>query len=173
MCAASYRGRNDIRLMTTVDGETLTHFRLREFENRQGLAMVHASVPVALERVRRDLCAMAGEEVWVIITDAVRTEEDLNRLAARLGWTDEGGGGGCFAAIETSCQVWGGRRGAGWRGGRAATGCRKRPWAGSVNSILIGSKTTTGMGTCTPTTGGLSVGKSAFARIKPWRSTVR
>ena len=91
MCAASYRGRNDIRLMTTVDGETFTHFRLREFENRQGLAMVHASVPVALERVRRDLCAMAGEEVWVIITDAVRTEEDLNRLAARLGWTDEGG----------------------------------------------------------------------------------
>ncbi len=84
-------GRNDVRLLARVDGEDARHFRLREFANADGLAMVHASVLVSLERVRRDLCAMAGETVWVIITDAVRTEADLGRLAARLGWIDEGG----------------------------------------------------------------------------------
>jgi len=91
MRARLCRGRNDVRLATIVDGETVAHFRLSEFENRDGLAMVHRSVLESLERVRRDLCAMHGEDVWVIITDAVRTEADLERLAARLGWTDEGG----------------------------------------------------------------------------------
>ena len=80
-----------MRLAAVVDGETLSHFRLCEFENGDGLAMVHRSVLESLERVRRDLCAEAGEEVWIIVTDAVRTQADLERLAARLGWTDEGG----------------------------------------------------------------------------------
>jgi hypothetical protein len=34
---------------------------------------------------------MAGEEIWVIVTDGVRTQDNLDRLAARLGWIDEGG----------------------------------------------------------------------------------
>ena len=80
-----------MRLAAIVDGETLSHFRLREFENRDGLAMVHGSVLVSLERVRRELCSMAAEEVWLIVTDGVRTPSDLERLAKRLGWTDEGG----------------------------------------------------------------------------------
>lgn len=91
MCARFCRGRNDIALVAMVDGVECSHFRIREFENRDGLAMVHASTLVSLERVRRDLCAEAGEEVWVIVTDAVRTQADLERLAARLGWTDDGG----------------------------------------------------------------------------------
>lgn len=91
MGASLCKGRNDVRLAVVVDGEMLSHFRLCEFENEDGLAMVHRSVLESLERVRRDLCAMCGEEVWVIITDAVRTPADLERLAARLGWTDEGG----------------------------------------------------------------------------------
>ena len=91
MCAPSYNGRNTPRLLITVDGEPCSHFRLREFENRQGLAMVHGTVLESLERLRADLCRMAGEEVWVIITDAVRTQDDLCRLADRLGWVDEGG----------------------------------------------------------------------------------
>lgn len=91
MSARFSRGRNDIRLSCELDGEEVSHFRLREFENAEGLAMVHVSVLDALERVRRELCVMAGEEVWVIVTDGVRTQRDLQRLAARLGWTDEGG----------------------------------------------------------------------------------
>jgi len=80
-----------VGLLAEVDGERVSHFRLREFESREGLAMVHATVLAALERVRRDLGAMAGEEVWIIVTDGVRTQADLERLAARLGWVDEGG----------------------------------------------------------------------------------
>lgn len=91
MCATRSSGRNDVRLMTHLDGAWVSHFRLREFENAEGLAMVHSSVLESLERTRRDLGAMAGEEVWIIITNALRTEEDLERLAARLGWVDEGG----------------------------------------------------------------------------------
>ena len=78
-------------LVTTLDGEKVSHFRLREFKNSGGLAMVHSSTLESLERVRGELCAMAEELVWIIVTDAVRTREDLERLAARLGWTDEGG----------------------------------------------------------------------------------
>jgi hypothetical protein len=85
------RGRNDIPLMTQLDGEAVSHFRLREFENREGLAMVHPGVLLSLERVRRDLGDELGEEVWLIITGAVRTDADLERLAARFGWIDEGG----------------------------------------------------------------------------------
>ena len=84
-------GRNDVALAISLDGEAVSHFKLREFENRDGLAMVHSSVLVSLEETRRDLCARYGEEVWILITDAVRTPEDLARLAARDGWTDEGG----------------------------------------------------------------------------------
>lgn len=91
MRARSCNGRNDVGLVARVDGEPLSHFRLREFENGEGLAMVHASALESLERTRRDLCTAAGEEVWVIVTDAVRTQADLERLAARLGWADDGG----------------------------------------------------------------------------------
>ena len=84
-------GRNEIPLVTTIDGQQVSNFRLREFENADGLAMVHAKTLESLEKVRRELCAMAGETVWVIITDALRTQADLERLATRLGWTDQGG----------------------------------------------------------------------------------
>ena len=85
------RGRNDVRLQVRIDGTYQSHFRLKEFENSDGLAMVHSSVLVSLEHVRRDLCTMVDEEVWVIVTNAARTAADLERLAARLGWNDEGG----------------------------------------------------------------------------------
>ena len=84
-------GRNDVRLLTNLDGDRMSHFRLCEFENADGLAMVHGATLEALERVRRDLAAVVGEEVYVIITDAARTQQDLERLAARYGWTDDGG----------------------------------------------------------------------------------
>lgn len=83
--------RNDIRLLTRLDEKDVSHFRLREFENRDGLAMVHPATLLALEQVRRDLNAIIGEDVWLIVTDAVRTQSDLERLARRYGWADEGG----------------------------------------------------------------------------------
>lgn len=85
------RGRNRVRLYTEVAGELVSHFWLREFESAAGFVMIHASVPRSLELVRRDLCREAGEEVQILVTDAVRTEEDLRQLAQRYGWTDEGG----------------------------------------------------------------------------------
>lgn len=84
------KDRNDIRLIDPGTGKP-GHFRLREFENREGLAMVSPGVLWALERVREKLNTEFGEEVWVIITDAVRTDADLQRLGDRLGWIDEGG----------------------------------------------------------------------------------
>lgn len=83
--------RNDIRLWTLVDDTLVSHFSLYEFENHDGLAMVHPSLLDSLELTRRDLCTEAKEEVWIIVTDAVRTQQDLDRLAARFGWTSEGG----------------------------------------------------------------------------------
>lgn len=91
MSATFSSGRNEVRLLTSLDGEDVSHFRLREFENRNGLAMVHSATLLSLEEVRRELNAMAGEEVWVIVTEALRTDTDLERLAARLGWVDQGG----------------------------------------------------------------------------------
>ena len=80
-----------MRLTVRVDGDDCAHFKLREFENDAGLVMVHRSLLESLERVRRDLVQETGEEVWLIITNALRTQADLEQLAARLGWTDEGG----------------------------------------------------------------------------------
>ncbi len=91
MTSAMRPGRNNIALMTYLDGETVSHFRLCEFENSEGLVMVHQAALTALELTRRDLCARYGEMVWILVTDAVRTQAELERLAARLGWTDEGG----------------------------------------------------------------------------------
>jgi len=85
------RGRNRVRLYTEVGGELVSHFWLREFESAAGFVMIHASVPRSLELLRRDLCREEGEEAEVLVTDAVRTEDDLLRLARRYGWTDEGG----------------------------------------------------------------------------------
>ena len=84
--------RNDVQLMTYLDDETqATHFKLREFENKDGLAMLDDSTLLSLEMVRAELCEMADEEVCVIITDAVRTPEDLVDLAEKYGWISEGG----------------------------------------------------------------------------------
>ena len=91
MAAPSCRETNNVRLFTRLDGRHVSHFRLREFANAEGLAIVHPCLLESLERVRRDLCRDAGEEVWVLITDATRTQADLERLAARLGYTDKGG----------------------------------------------------------------------------------
>jgi hypothetical protein len=83
--------RNDIALYTDIGGELVSNFKLREFENAEGLTMVHPSVLRALELLRADLCRRFSGTVYVIVTNAVRTEADNARLGRQLGWTDEGG----------------------------------------------------------------------------------
>lgn len=105
MRAHSCSGRNDVSLLAYVDGEPCGHFRLREFEDTRGFAMVHVSVLASLERVRRDLCAQAGSEVWVMVTEATLTPEDLARRAERLGWREDGG---CVARRSMHLAEFGG-----------------------------------------------------------------
>lgn len=80
--------RNDIAIPNPLGGDS--HFKLYEFENAEGLVMIHPSVVESLEAMRAELCQTYGETA-VIITDAVRTEADLEKLAAEYGWTDQGG----------------------------------------------------------------------------------
>lgn len=81
--------RNDIAIPNPLGGDS--HFKLYEFENAEGLVMIHPSVIESLEGVRAELCEIFGSEVAVIITDAIRTEADLFKLALEYGWIDEGG----------------------------------------------------------------------------------
>jgi len=94
------RERNRIPLYTNLGdpaasfaekSEMVSHFSMHEFENDDGLVMVHPSVLSGLEHVRRRLNDSTGAPVSVIVADAVRTQRDLDRLAERYGWTDEGG----------------------------------------------------------------------------------
>jgi len=85
-------GRNDVQLAVKIDGNwVITHFNLKEFESKNGWVMIHKSVIVSLSKLREELAKIFKEEIEIIITDTTRTQEDLNYLAARLGWTDEGG----------------------------------------------------------------------------------
>jgi len=68
-----------------------SHFKLREFENCRGLVMVDSSVVEGLESVRGKLCEVVGRDVQVVVTDAVRSDEDNMRLGLRAGWVDQGG----------------------------------------------------------------------------------
>jgi len=84
--------RNDIRLWTEIDGALVSHFRLWEFESRStGLVCVDPTLLRSLERLRLNLSQDEHEEVEVIVTCGTRLDSENEALAARLGWTDEGG----------------------------------------------------------------------------------
>jgi hypothetical protein len=84
--------RNDVVLQWTEGGVLRDgHFKLREFETSDGLVMIDSTVVYSLEFVRRDLNHLYRSDVQIIITSGLRTEEDNAALAARLGWTDDGG----------------------------------------------------------------------------------
>lgn len=84
-------GRETNDLWLCSEGCHKTSFKLKEFANREGVACVHRRLLIALNATRKDLCAKYKVEVEVIITSATRTEQDNERLAAILGWDDEGG----------------------------------------------------------------------------------
>ena len=81
--------RRDVWL--SVERPEGSHFTLREFANAEGLAVVHPAMLEAIERTRASLCEAYGEDVRIRVTCGTRTQADNVRLAARLGWTDEGG----------------------------------------------------------------------------------
>jgi len=84
--------RNKVQLLCMIDGENVkTNFRLSEFENKDGLVMLHLSVLESLQRLRNHLCEVYDTEVAVIVTNGVRTQADNDNLGARLGFTDAGG----------------------------------------------------------------------------------
>jgi len=84
--------RNDIKLYTDLGFDNLvSHFKLSEFENHDGFVMVHPGVLKGLELVRRDLSLTTRKAIYIIISCCVRTHKENEELAARLGWTDEGG----------------------------------------------------------------------------------
>jgi len=84
--------RNNLRL-GYKDGDTwrISHFRLLEFETADGFALVDCSVVRSLERTREALGKQYGCEVRILITCGVRTVADNERLAAELGWLEDGG----------------------------------------------------------------------------------
>ena len=84
--------RNDIALCWDCDGVSVkSHFRLREFESSNGLVVVDPSKVRSLELTRRDLSVLYHDDVQIVITSGTRTQADNERLAARLGWVEDGG----------------------------------------------------------------------------------
>jgi len=83
------KDRNRIKMQTP--GRDVSHFSMHEFENPDGLVMVHPTVLEGLERVRAELNRLHGGGIAVLICDSVRTQADLAALAAKYGWVDEGG----------------------------------------------------------------------------------
>ena len=67
------------------------HFRLCEFEDKDGFACVDDRVIESLEGARADLNRLSRREVQIVVTCGTRTEATNQRLGRELGWTDEGG----------------------------------------------------------------------------------
>lgn len=83
---------NRIKLCSTLDGESFSHFYLSEFQNAHGWAMLHPACLRALELTRHALNEVTPtNDVRITITDCVRTRDQNEALGRRLGWTDHGG----------------------------------------------------------------------------------
>ena len=89
--------RNHVKFVVVIDGEPASHFSAHEFENRAGIACVSKALITGLELARRDLNREYGlgvdDEILVCVSEygGIRTDADNIALAAKLGWTDEGG----------------------------------------------------------------------------------
>jgi len=83
---------NDFQLCTMLDGELVSNFNLREFMNPEGWALIHPDAVKALEQTRRYLNTRHPKaDIIIRITNTTRTPAQLNALAEKLGWIDEGG----------------------------------------------------------------------------------
>jgi hypothetical protein len=82
---------NKIYLAAERGTTMFSHFTLDEFQNSEGWAMVSRELLQALEAIRQTIWDTLKTEHAIQITRATVTEEENRALAARLGWTDEGG----------------------------------------------------------------------------------
>jgi hypothetical protein len=83
---------NNIKLCSTLDGESFSHFKMSEFQNPDGWVMVHPALLRALELTRHALNEISkSKDIRITITDCVRTPQQNYALGRRLGYTDEGG----------------------------------------------------------------------------------
>jgi hypothetical protein len=78
-------------MVNSGSGYERSHFFLSEFQNAEGLAIVHPSLLLGLENLRDALCTAYETEVPIVITCGTRTQADNEKLAEKLGWTTEGG----------------------------------------------------------------------------------
>lgn len=86
---------NDIRLVNPLTGEP-GNFHLREFQNPEGIVILHHALLSGLELLRQKLnndpeARIEDKEIGILVTCGTRTEQDNERLAQSLGWTDQGG----------------------------------------------------------------------------------
>ena len=83
---------NNIHIYSRVDGELVSNFTIREFQNTLGWVILHKKVPWGLEMTRAAL--NARYPTWLIqilVSNCTRTRQQNEALARKLGWTDEGG----------------------------------------------------------------------------------
>ena len=69
---------NDIQIYTRIDGELISNFRLREFQNALGWVILHDKVPWGLEMTRAAL--NARYPTWLIqilVTNCTRTRQQI------------------------------------------------------------------------------------------------
>jgi hypothetical protein len=83
---------NHIKLFTDLNGQLVSNFSLNEFESKTtGLVIVHPTLLVSLEQLRAHLNRELGNDVIIKITCGTRLPSENEALAARLGYTDQGG----------------------------------------------------------------------------------
>lgn len=83
---------NDILLWNNIDGQMVSHFRLKEFQNPHGWVILHEKVPRALHWTRHALnLRYPTWLIQILVRDCTRTRQQNEALARKLGWTDEGG----------------------------------------------------------------------------------
>lgn len=83
---------NNILIWNNIDGQMVSHFRLKEFQNPQGWVILHEKVPRALHWTRHALnLRYPTWLIQILVKDCTRTRQQNEALARKLGWTDEGG----------------------------------------------------------------------------------
>jgi len=83
---------NNIPIYSEVDGNLVSNFMLYEFANSEGWVLVHERIPWTLEQIRAAFNARyQPDNIIILVTNTTRTPPQNWKLAAKYGYTDEGG----------------------------------------------------------------------------------